>query len=120
MESEKSFDFSGFTPEERTDYLIKKLIDDYLELTKAPSMKEILDKIGLADKKGELTKAHIQVLQCMVKDYYTSVGKNLEDEAKASGITIVDGELSDLEKACIEELLNDYCKTIISYLNDMQ
>ncbi len=118
MENDKKFDFSTYTDEERNLYMLKKLIEDYLELTKSPPMSDILIKAGVEDKKSELTKPHIQVLQCMVKDYYSSIGKDIEQMAKDSNITLVDGELSDLEKACVETLLNDYSKTMIAYLND--
>lgn len=117
MKNENNYDFTGFTAEERSIYILKKLIDDYLELTKSPTMSEILAKVGVEDKKDDLTKQHNQVLQCMVRDYYKSIGKDLDEVAKNNKVTLVDGELSDLEKACIELLLNDYCKSIIAYLN---
>ena len=96
--------------EKKTNFMLQKMINDYLERLNLPSCNDMLKKEGHSEKPGELTKTHIILLQCMVKDFFTASGESIEKVAQEKGIELKEGTLSTLEEACIDKLLADYCK----------
>lgn len=104
--------------EKEYNLIIQNMISDYLKGTESPNINEILEKAeGKKEVEGELTKTHIQLVQAMIKDYYQSIGGNLENLAMQKGITIKDGELSSLEKETLGVIIQDYCMGIKTLLN---
>ena len=97
--------------------MLQRMINDYLTALKMPSTEEILKEAGATEEPGVLTKAHVKLLQCMVKDYYTATGKDFDAIAKEKGIEIKDGELSPLEQECVDQLLVDYCTNVKEVLD---
>ena len=102
---------------EQTNFMLKKMISDYLNKLKLPTMEEILAKVNEVDQPGQLCPTHIKLLQCMVKDYYKATGQSVEVVAREQGITLKEGELSNLEKKCIDQLLADYCQSVKNSLS---
>lgn len=102
---------------EQTNFMLKRMISDYLEKLKLPTMEEILKKVNEVDQPGELCTTHVKLLQCMVKDYYKATGKSIEVAAREQGITLKEGELSKLEEKCIDQLLADYCQSVKNSLS---
>lgn len=98
--------------EKKTNFMLQKMIDEYLTKLKLPSCNEMLKKEGHSEKPGELTKTHIILLQCMVKDFFTASGESIEKVAQEKGITLKEGTLSTLEEACVDRLLADYCASL--------
>ena len=102
---------------EQSNYMLKRMISDYLAKLNLPTMEEILKKVNEEDKPGVLSSMHIKLLQCMVKDYYKATGKSIEVAAREQGITLKEGELSKLEEKCIDQLLADYCQSVKNSLS---
>ena len=102
---------------EQANYMLKRMISDYLAKLNLPTMEEILQKVNEEDKPGILSSMHIKLLQCMVKDYYKATGKSIEVAAREQGITLKEGELSKLEEKCIDQLLADYCQSVKNSLS---
>ena len=98
--------------EEKTNYFIQRLVDDYLREQNLPSVDEQLQKKGEKEEPGVITELHTRYLQCLIKDYFTATGKKIEAEAAARNITLKEGVLSELEQETLDTLLADYCKTI--------
>lgn len=101
-----------FSEEQKSNYMLQRMIEDYLKKLNLPSMAKVFEKTGEKEEAGVLTKTHVRLLQCMVKDYYLAIGSNFDESVKSRGITIVDGTLSDLEQECVDKLLTDYCKAV--------
>lgn len=97
---------------EQSNYMLKRMISDYLAKLNLPTMEEILKKVNEEDKPGVLSSMHIKLLQCMVKDYYKAIGQSIEIAAKEQGITLKEGELSKIEEECLDKLLSDYCLSV--------
>ena len=113
LNSDETFDkIASMSDEEQTNYMLQRMINDYLTKLKLPSTEEILKEAGEEEIPGKLTIAHIKLLQCMVKDYYKAAGGSIEISAKQKGIELKEGVLSELEEECIDKLLADYCETI--------
>ena len=113
LNSDETFEkVTKMTEEQQANYMLQRMINDYLDNLKLPTTDEILKSSGLTEEPGVLTKTHIKLLQCMVKDYYTTQNKSIEAVAKEKGITLKEGELSDLELETIDTLLADYCKIV--------
>ena len=118
LNSDETFEKIATMPDEKqTNYMLQRMINDYLTALKMPSTEEILKEAAIEEEPGVLTKTHIKLLQCMVKDYYTATGKNIEDAAKEAGVTLVEGELSPLEQECVDQLLVDYCSNVKEVLD---
>ena len=119
LNSDKTIEsIATMTDDKQTNYMLQRMISDYLANLKLPSMEEILKKTNEVEEPGVLTETHIKLLQCMVKDYYKASGGSIEISAKQKGITLKEGTLSKLEEECVDKLLADYCKTIKSLLDD--
>ena len=113
LNSDETFEkVAAMNEEQQTNYMLQRMVNDYLENLKLPSTEEILKSTGGTEEPGVLTKTHIKLLQCMVKDYYKTLDKSIEETAKEKGITLKEGELSSLEQETIDTLLADYCKSI--------
>ena len=97
---------------EQANFMLKKMISDYLAKLNLPTIEEILDKVNEVDQPGILSSMHIKLLQCMVKDYYKATGRSIELVAREQGITLKEGEFSKLEEECLDKLLADYCQGI--------
>ena len=106
-----------FSAEQKSNYMLQRMINDYLKHLNLPPVSEVLNKIGEKEEAGVLTDTHIRLLQCMVKDYYQANNSNLEEVAKQKGIVIVDGQLSSLESECIDALLEKYSNDTIKDYN---
>ena len=117
--SDTNVDISKLSKDQATNYMIQKMIDDYLKLNESPSMKEILTKVGKVETPGELTTEHNMILQAMVKDYYDAENKSFDDELKQAGIEFKEGVLSEIEVKCVEQLLLDYCDSLNAYLQSV-
>lgn len=114
--SDTKVDISKLSKEQATNYMIQKMIDDYLKINESPAMKEILAKVGKVEIVGELTPEHNMILQAMVKDYYDAEGKSLDEDLKAANVEFKDGILSKVELDCVDRLLRDYCDSLNDYL----
>lgn len=113
LNSDETFEkVAQMNEEQQTNYMLQRMVNDYLDNLKLPSTEEILKSTGGTEEPGVLTKTHIKLLQCMVKDYYKTLDKSIEETAKEKGIELKEGELSDLEQETIDTLLADYCKSI--------
>ena len=97
---------------EQANFMLKRMISDYLDKLNLPTMEEILNKVNEVDQPGVLGNMHIKLLQCMVKDYYKATGQSIELAAKEQGITLKEGELSKIEEECLDKLLADYCQSV--------
>lgn len=97
---------------EQANFMLKRMISDYLAKLNLPTMEEILNKVNEVDQPGVLGNMHIKLLQCMVKDYYKATGQSIELAAKEQGITLKEGELSKIEEECLDKLLADYCQSV--------
>jgi len=118
LNSEETFDkITTLSEEQQTNYMLQRMINDYLINLKLPTTDEILKEAGTQEEPGVLTTTHIKLLQCMVKDYYTASGGSIEISAKQKGIELKEGVLSDLEQECIDKLLADYCKSVKDVLD---
>ena len=118
LNSDETFEKIATMPDEKqTNYMLQRMINDYLTTLKMPSTEEILSQANVKEEPGVLTKTHVKLLQCMVKDYYTATGKNLEEEAKEKGVELVEGELSALEQETVDKLLVDYCTNVKEILD---
>ena len=118
LNSDETFEKIATMPDEKqTNYMLQRMINDYLTTLKMPSTEEILSQANVKEEPGVLTKTHVKLLQCMVKDYYTATGKNIEDEAKEKGVELVEGELSALEQETVDKLLVDYCTNVKEILD---
>ena len=116
---DQNVDIKKLDNDQQTNYMLQKLIDDYLKLTNSPSMDEILEAAGKKNVPGELTTEHNMILQCMVKDYYQASGTSLEELLKQNNIEFKDGVLSSIEQECIEKILVDYCESVTIYLQSI-
>lgn len=114
-----SVDVSNLSKDQQTNYMLQKLIDDYLKMTKSPSMSDILAQSGKKEVIGELTTEHNIILQYMVKDYYQAIGLSLDDTLKSKNIEFKEGVLSKVEQECVEKLLVDYCESVTNYLQSV-
>jgi len=118
LNSDETFEKIATMPDEKqTNYMLQRMINDYLTTLKMPSTEEILSQANVKEEPGVLTKTHVKLLQCMVKDYYTATGKNIEEEAKEKGVELVEGELSALEQETVDKLLVDYCTNVKEILD---
>ena len=106
------------TDDKQTNYMLQRMINDYLAKLKMPSTEEILKNVNQTEEPGVLTRTHIKLLQCMVKDYYKASGGSIEISAKQKGIELKEGTLSSLEEECIDKLLADYCKSVKAILDE--
>ena len=121
LNSDKTIEsIATMTDDKQTNYMLQRMISDYLAKLELPSMEEILKKNNEVEEPGVLTETHIKLLQCMVKDYYKASGGSIEISAKQKGITLKEGTLSKLEEECVDKLLADYCKTRKSLLDDTE
>lgn len=119
LNSDKTIEsIATMTDDKQTNYMLQRMISDYLQKLELPSMEEILKKDGDNEIPGVLTDTHIKLLQCMVKDYYKASGGSIEISAKQKGITLKEGTLSVLEQECIDKLLADYCKSVKTLLDN--
>lgn len=119
LNSDETFEkIAGMSDDKQTNYMLQRMINDYLATLKLPSTEEILKNIEVEEQPGVLTRTHIKLLQCMVKDYYKASGGSIELTAKQKGIELKEGELSSLEEECIDKLLADYCKTVKDVLDE--
>ena len=116
---EKDVDIKALSKDQQANYMLQKLIDDYLKLTKSPTMDEILANSGKKGVAGELTTEHYMILQCMVKDYYQAEGTSLEKILEDEGEEFKDGVLSKVEKDCVQKILMDYCESVTNYLQSI-
>lgn len=118
LNSDETFEkVAAMNEEQQTNYMLQRMVNDYLENLKLPSTEEILKSTGGTEEPGVLTKTHIKLLQCMVKDYYQAAGGSIEISAKQKGIELKEGVLSDLEQECVDKLLADYCKSVKDVLD---
>ena len=119
LNSDETFEKITTLPEEQqTNYMIQRMINDYLINLKLPTTDEILKEAGAQEEVGVLTPTHIKLLQCMVKDYYQAAGGSIEISAKQKGIELKEGVLSDLEQECVDKLLADYCNSVKKVLDE--
>ena len=119
LNSDKTIEsIATMTDDKQSNYMLQRMINDYLTKLKLPTTDEILKKNNQIEEPGVLTEIHIKLLQCMVKDYYKASGGSIEISAKQKGITLKEGTLSTLEEECVDKLFADYCKTIKSLLDD--
>ena len=109
---------ADMSDDKQTNYMLQRMINDYLDRLDLPSTEDILNNADLKEEPGVLTPTHIKLLQCMVKDYYKATGNSIELTAKQKGINLVEGQLSSLEEECIDKLLADYCKGIKEVLDE--
>ncbi len=120
LNSEETIESIGtMSDDKQANYMLQRMISDYLNKLELPSMEEILKKQNQVEEPGVLTETHIKLLQCMVKDFYKASGGSIEISAKQKGITLKEGTLSTIEKECIDKLLTDYCKSIKNLLDEM-
>ena len=120
LNSDETFEkLAEMTDEKQTNYMLQRMINDYLAKLDLPTTEDILNNSDLKEEPGVLTKTHIKLLQCMVKDYYKASGSSIELTAKQKGIALKEGELSSLEEECIDKLLADYCKSVKEVLDDV-
>lgn len=105
---------------ENTNFMLKRLISDYLAKLNLPTMEEILAKVNEVDQPGILNSMQVKLLQCMIKDYYKANGQSIELVAKEKEITLKEGELSSLEKECLDKILADYCQKVIDSVEQPQ
>ena len=120
LNSDETFEkLAEMSDDKQTNYMLQRMINDYLAQLDLPSTEDILNNVDLKEEPGVLTKTHIKLLQCMVKDYYKASGGSIELTAKQKGITLKEGELSELEEECIDKLLADYCKSIKNVLDEV-
>lgn len=118
LDSEKTIEsIATMTDEKQTNYMLQRMISDYLTKLNLPSIDVILKKKNQVEEPGVLTESHILLLQCMIKDYYKASGGSIEISAKQRGIKLKEGTLSTLEKECLDKLLADYCKSIKNLLD---
>jgi hypothetical protein len=121
LNSDKTIEsIATMTDDKQTNYMLQRMISDYLAKLQLPSMEEILKKTNQVEEPGVLTETHIKLLQCMVKDYYKVSGGSIEISAKQKGITLKEGTLSKLEEECVDKLLADYCRTIKNLLDNAE
>ena len=119
LNSDKAIEsIASMTDEKQTNYMLQRMISDYLEKLELPPMEEILKKENKVEEPGVLTETHIKFLQCMIKDYYKAIGGSIEISAKQNGITLKEGTLSSLETECLDKLLADYCKSVKNLLDN--
>lgn len=117
--SDETFEkLADMSDDKQTNYMLQRMINDYLAKLDLPSTEEILKNADLEEEPGVLTTTHIKLLQCMVKDYYKAIGLSIEVAAKEKGITLKEGELSEIEEDCIDRLLADYCKSVKEVLDE--
>ena len=120
LNSDETFEkIAEMSDDKQTNYILQRMINDYLTTLELPSTEDILNYNDMKEEPGVLTKAHIKLLQCMVKDYYKASGGSIELTAKQKGITLKEGELSSLEEECIDKLLADYCKSLKEGLDEI-
>ncbi|MBQ9833764.1 MAG: hypothetical protein IJO33_01070 [Bacilli bacterium] len=118
LNSDETFEkIATMTDDKQTNYMLQRMINDYLAKLKLPSTEEILKNADQTEEPGILTITHIKLLQCMVKDYYKASGGSIEISAKQKGIDLKEGTLSSLEEECIDKLLADYCKSVKAVLD---
>ena len=119
LNSDETFEkLAEMSDDKQTNYMLQRMINDYLAKLDLPSTEDILGNADLKEEPGVLTKTHIKLLQCMVKDYYKASGGSIEVTAKQKGIQLKEGELSSLEEECIDKLLADYCKSVKDVLDE--
>ncbi len=119
LNSDETFEkLAEMSDDKQTNYMLQRMINDYLANLDLPSTEDILNNVDIKEEPGVLTKTHIKLLQCMVKDYYKASGGSIELTAKQKGITLKEGELSSLEEECIDKLLADYCKSVKEVLDE--
>lgn len=118
LDSEETIEnVATMTDEKQTNYMLQRMINDYLSKLELPSIDVILKKKNQVEEPGVLTESHILLLQCMIKDYYKASGGSIEISAKQRGIKLQEGTLSELEKECLDKLLADYCKSVKNLLD---
>lgn len=121
LDSEETIEtVATMSDEKQTNYMLQRMISDYLAKLELPSIDVILKKKGQVEAPGVLTESHILLLQCMIKDYYKASGGSIEISAKQRGIKLQEGTLSEIEKECLDKLLADYCKSIKNLLDDKE
>lgn len=108
---------ASMTDEKQTNYMLQRMISDYLNEIDLPPIEKYLEREGQKEEPGVLTTTHIKLLQCMIKDFYKANGGSIEISAKQKGIKLVEGTLSELEKETLDKLLADYCKNIKDQLD---
>ena len=119
LNSDETFEkLAEMSDDKQTNYMLQRMINDYLAKLDLPSTEDILSNVDISEEPGVLTKTHIKLLQCMVKDYYKASGGSIEVTAKQKGIELKEGELSSLEEECIDKLLADYCKSVKEVLDN--
>ncbi len=119
LNSDETFEkLAEMSDDKQTNYMLQRMINDYLAKLDLPSTEDILNNADIKEEPGVLTKTHIKLLQCMVKDYYKASGGSIEVTAKQKGINLKEGELSSLEEECIDKLLADYCKSVKEVLDE--
>lgn len=119
LDSESTIEsVATMTDDKQTNFMLQKMISDYLKKLELPPMEQILKKSNQVEEPGILTETHIKLLQCMVKDFYKATGRSIEVTAKQKGITLKEGTLSTLEQECVDTLLADYCKSIKQLLDE--
>lgn len=118
LNSDKTLEsLASMTDEKQTNYMLQRMIAEYLNEIDLPSINTLLEKEGQKEEPGVLTTTHIKLLQCIIKDFYKANGGSIEISAKQKGIKLVEGTLSDLEKETLDQLLADYCKNIKDQLD---
>lgn len=118
LNSDKTIEsIATMTDDKQANYMLQRMISDYLAKFNLPTMEEILKKTNEVEEPGVLTETHIKLLQCMVKDYYKMSGGSIEITAKQKGVTLVEGKLSKLEQETVDKLLADYCKSVKNLLD---
>ena len=118
LNSDETFEkLAEMSDDKQTNYMLQRMINDYLAKLDLPSTEDILSNVDINEEPGVLTTTHIKLLQCMVKDYYKASGGSIEVTAKQKGIELKEGVLSELEEECIDKLLADYCKTVKDVLD---
>lgn len=118
LTSDETFEkLADMSDEKQTNYMLQRMINDYLIKLDLPSTEDILLYADKKEEPGVLTPTHIKLLQCMVKDYYKATGNSIELTAKQKGIELKEGQLSSLEEECIDKLLADYCKSVKEVLD---
>ena len=121
LDSEETIEtVATMSDEKQTNYMLQRMISDYLAKLELPSIDVILKKKDQVEEPGVLTESHILLLQCMIKDYYKASGGSIEISAKQRGIKLQEGTLSEIEKECLDKLLADYCKSIKNLLDDKE
>lgn len=121
LDSEETIEtVATMSDEKQTNYMLQRMISDYLAKLELPSIDVILKKKNQVEEPGVLTESHILLLQCMIKDYYKASGGSIEISAKQRGIKLQEGTLSEIEKECLDKLLADYCKSIKNLLDEKE